>query len=614
MFASLGWQWSRGHAGRDATGRRRGCLHRLEWESLELRSLMATLIPGNPVTIGTPLTFSGVGGTNTSGGAFTALTNFETAIGGSKNTATAPQTGGFRVINWDGVKLDGTDFGGGSNTTVINTGKTVGIPLNRFQAQGTFFEQVYAVSGDGFTDVNPNVTGLFPAFSPSNTFAMFNDNTIDQSFVLPSATGTTPALAGTRGFGAIFINNEVANTSSIEYFHGAQSLGKFFVPVGTQGQPEFLGELFNNPIVTKVTLTLGTDVLFSFDGTTASGTSMNNPPTHNLVVTDDFVYPEPVSILDATPILPGPTGTLNATPRATATVGTAFTGSVATFSDSDMTAKASQFTATINWGDGHISNGTVQANAQGGFDVVGTNTYATAGLVPTSVHIQDFAGASDVDVASVIKVAAASTTTTLSVMPRPAIAGQTVTLTAQVTPSAGHAANNGFVLFQDNGLPLAVVPADSTGAASFTTTKLPLGAHSLSASFLGSSDFTASTSTAVQEVVNADVTSQFAITLGSITRRGRRFVQHVTLKNNGVSLSDPLALVLDRLGRGVKLFNASGVTKTVAPLGSPFIFVSLGSLNQIASGGSVSTDLTFSARSARAIRYIPRILVGLSQP
>src|SRR4051812_10827140 len=82
MFASADWQWSRGHAGRNAAVRRRRRHHRLEWESLELRSLMATLIPGNPVTIGTPTTFSGVGGTNTSGGAFDALTAFETAIGG----------------------------------------------------------------------------------------------------------------------------------------------------------------------------------------------------------------------------------------------------------------------------------------------------------------------------------------------------------------------------------------------------------------------------------------------------------------------------------------------------------------------------------------------------
>jgi hypothetical protein len=121
-------------------------------------------------------------------------------------------------------------------------------------------------------------------------------------------------------------------------------------------------------------------------------------------------------------------------------------------------------------------------------------------------------------------------------------------------------------------------------------------------------------STAVQKVVNADVTSQFAITIGSIRRMGRRFVQHITLKNNGAALSDPLAFVLDGLPRSVKLINASGVTRTVAPLGSPFIFISLGSSSQIASGGSVSTDLSFSAKSARAIRYTPRVLVGLSQP
>ena len=136
------------------------------------------------------------------------------------------------------------------------------------------------------------------------------------------------------------------------------------MPTGAQGQAEFLGELFNDPIVTSVTLTLGTDILFTFDGTTATGIGTNDP-THNLVVTDDFVYAEPVSILDAAPILPGPNGTVNATPKATATVGTAFTGTVATFSDTDTAAKASQFTATINWGDGHISNGTVAGQCPG---------------------------------------------------------------------------------------------------------------------------------------------------------------------------------------------------------------------------------------------------------
>src|SRR5262249_44703351 len=159
--------------------------------------------------------------------------------------------------------------------------------------------QVYAVSGPAsatdtstFSTVNPTVMNLFPAFSPALTFAMFNENSIDLSFVLASAHTTTPVPAATRGFGAIFRNVELPNTSSIEYFNGNTSLGKFFVPVGARGVAEFLGELFNSPIVTRVSLTLGTDVLFSFDGVTfRAGPQPDDPANgHNLVVTDDFDY------------------------------------------------------------------------------------------------------------------------------------------------------------------------------------------------------------------------------------------------------------------------------------------------------------------------------------
>src|SRR5207302_8621331 len=56
------------------------------------------------------------------------------------------------------------------------------------------------------------------------------------SFVLPSAHNTTPVQAASRGFGAIFLDVETPNTTSIEYFNGTTSLGKFFVPVGASAQ------------------------------------------------------------------------------------------------------------------------------------------------------------------------------------------------------------------------------------------------------------------------------------------------------------------------------------------------------------------------------------------
>jgi uncharacterized protein (TIGR03118 family) len=348
----------------------------------------AALLPGNNASGGvTP--FSGVGGTNAAGGATTAMNSFKAAVGGANNGATpSPQTGGFRVITWDGVKLDGTDFGG--NSTVIDPGHVVGIPINRFQNVGVQFEQVYAVSGPAsgtdpstFSTVNPSLTNLFPAFSPANTFAMFNENTIDLSFVLASSPTAAPTPAATRGFGAIFRNVELPNSTSIEYFNGDTSLGKFFVPVGGAGQAEFLGELFNSPVVTRVTLTLGTDVLFSFDGTHFTAGSQPNDPVngHNLVVTDDFVFAEPVA-------------SSASQPGVSAVAGTAFNGPVATFSDLDPKGTQTDYTATITWGDGHTSAGTVAPNGSGGFTVSGSNTYATAGSFPISVQVQDLGGSS----------------------------------------------------------------------------------------------------------------------------------------------------------------------------------------------------------------------------
>src|SRR5438552_3939780 len=76
----------------------------------------AALTAGNPVSVGAATQFSGVGGNNTSvtsGTANFALTAFEAAIGGANNGANpTPAPNGFRAINWDGVALDGTDFGG----------------------------------------------------------------------------------------------------------------------------------------------------------------------------------------------------------------------------------------------------------------------------------------------------------------------------------------------------------------------------------------------------------------------------------------------------------------------------------------------------------------------
>jgi len=62
-----------------------------------------------------------------------------------------------------------------------------------------------------------------------------------------------------------------------------------------------------------------------------------------------------------------------------ATSGQAFTGTVATITTSAFGATTDSFTATIDWGDGTTSNGTIGIDANGGFDVTGTHTYNLTG-------------------------------------------------------------------------------------------------------------------------------------------------------------------------------------------------------------------------------------------
>jgi hypothetical protein len=69
--------------------------------------------------------------------------------------------------------------------------------------------------------------------------------------------------------------------------------------------------------------------------------------------------------------------------------GEPFYGVVATFTDADPAGRLTDYTATISWGDGQTSAGTVQPSARGGFNVMGSHTYQEEGTYPVTVQIHD---------------------------------------------------------------------------------------------------------------------------------------------------------------------------------------------------------------------------------
>lgn len=70
--------------------------------------------------------------------------------------------------------------------------------------------------------------------------------------------------------------------------------------------------------------------------------------------------------------------------------GAPFSGTVASFADPDTTGKASDYTATIEWGDGATTaEATIVDDGEGVFHVTGTHTYAEEGTYPVTVTVQD---------------------------------------------------------------------------------------------------------------------------------------------------------------------------------------------------------------------------------
>jgi hypothetical protein len=70
-----------------------------------------------------------------------------------------------------------------------------------------------------------------------------------------------------------------------------------------------------------------------------------------------------------------------------ASAGQSFTGVVASFTDSGFSGSASSYSATITWGDGNTSAGTVIANGQGDFNVIGSDTFQQEGRYTATVTI-----------------------------------------------------------------------------------------------------------------------------------------------------------------------------------------------------------------------------------
>src|SRR6266498_500656 len=246
------------------------------WLSLAIASFGLTLI-FNPVAASAdPEVFEASGVTPND--ILTEVTAFRNFLGDNNGIGGTFPTG-RREINWDGVP----DAFSAPNLMPANFFNSNSPRGALFFTLGTGF-QVSANSVNPtntpvrFGNIHPVYPALFSTFSPQRLFSALDSNITETLFFIP---GTTQS-ATSKGFGAVFTDVNVGNSTKIEYFDVAGNLlfSRNVLPGPTnRGSLSFLGVGFDTANVLLVRIT--------------SGNRLLTTPTRNVVVMDDFIYGEP---------------------------------------------------------------------------------------------------------------------------------------------------------------------------------------------------------------------------------------------------------------------------------------------------------------------------------
>jgi hypothetical protein len=225
---------------------------------------------------------------------------FRAALGNPNNgNAPGPLTSGRREINWDG--------GGGVDATTPPV-TPFNVFLNtrgaQFVTSGSGLSQAPPSGGpDGgiagaLVGNNPTYGTTFGTFSPLRLFVPVGSNVTDGAFFLPGTNGTVPATVS--GFGAVFTDVDLADTTQIQYFDaGGNQLFSTSVAPGqvADASLSFLGVFFNEgEQVGSVRITTGTNAL-----------GPNDDPVGGIdvVAMDDFLYGEPAALAVPEPSMLG---------------------------------------------------------------------------------------------------------------------------------------------------------------------------------------------------------------------------------------------------------------------------------------------------------------------
>jgi len=207
---------------------------------------------------------------------------FRAAVGGGAIAGANGSFGGLRrEINWDGVPASFSDPNAlPANFFNVNSPRGV-----VFSTPGTGF--LVSANAGGATPTLFGFPNDFQTFSPQKLFTAVNSNITDVNFFLPGTTTQTITTA----FGVIFVDVEVANLTTLEFFDTSNTLifSRTALVSGNQGLSFLGGVATAGEQIARVRITSGLNTIVS------NGVLGN--PNDDVVVMDDFLFAEPAAVV-----------------------------------------------------------------------------------------------------------------------------------------------------------------------------------------------------------------------------------------------------------------------------------------------------------------------------
>ena len=399
---------------------------------------------------------------NTTFQVVSSLTATSTTVSGSPSPSTVGQTVTFTatvIAPLSGTPSGFVDFTEGATdfgTAILD-------------ASGQATKQISTLALGSHT-----ITATFIA----NASFATSSNTTTQLVNSPSATPTATTVSGSPNpstvgqavtFTATVTSGSGIPTGFVDFAEGSTDFGTAVLNASGQATMPISSLALGSHTITATYLG---DTNFGASARTT--TQVVNSPTAVATTTSVASSPNPSTV--------GQTVTFAVTVTSTSGVPT---GSV------DFTEGGTDFgTATLN--------GSGQATIQVSSLAAGSHT-----ITATFIGNAAFATSSSTTPQIVNAVSPVTTSTTLSISPNPANAGQVVTFTASVTSAAGKP--TGQVVFSEGSTNLGSATLNSAGQASIQISTLAVGAHNITATFQANASFSSSSNTTSLTVQNSGV-------------------------------------------------------------------------------------------------------------